>query len=350
MIRRRGYGFHKPPQHLTGRMDDFPLVPETPTYVSPPPILPPITTSDAQAVAEKLVHDSAPAVADQPRAAQFLPPQQSQPIKPVTHTIDIVVQPDHSAERTEEVEEDNQEADARSKVEKILSTAKLQKLSDSLLRTLSDSSVPKSPTPRPPKKGNRSKVTQSRAKDIRTNQTSASARRRHRTSWDHHARHCTVCNHPERDAIEDEFLQWHNPSDIGHDYEVGRRAVYRHARAAGLFARRERNLRFALGHMVQQAMSIKPTSDAILRAIRAYSCLNRQGQWTDPPSHVIVSSGTAAFAAQRALPSATVEASLSRAKLLSRVPPESAALAQPTPAPSNRKSTRHSVPSRNGRK
>jgi len=126
---------------------------------------------------------------------------------------------------------------------------------------------------------------------------------------DHHSRHCTICNHPERAAIEEEFVHWHDPSEIGLDYEVGRRAVYRHAHAAGLFARRERNMRFALGHMVQRAMNITPTSDSILRAIRAYSCLNRRGQWTEPPAHVVVSSGSAAparqqcggFAAQRAL-------------------------------------------------
>ncbi len=69
--------------------------------------------------------------------------------------------------------------------------------------------------------------------------------------------------------------------------------------AAGLFARRERNMRFALGHMVQQAMNITPTSDSILRAIRAYSCLNRRGQWTEPASHVVVSSGSAAPARQQ---------------------------------------------------
>jgi hypothetical protein len=118
---------------------------------------------------------------------------------------------------------------------------------------------------------------------------------------DHHSRHCTICNHPERAAIEEEFVHWHDPSEIGLDYEVGRRAVYRHAHAAGLFARRERNMRFALGHMVQRAMNITPTSDSILRAIRAYSCLNRRGQWTEPAAHVVVSSGSAAFDAQRAL-------------------------------------------------
>ena len=30
----------------------------------------------------------------------------------------------------------------------------------------------------------------------------------------HHTRHCIICHHPERDAIEEEFLHWHSPDTI----------------------------------------------------------------------------------------------------------------------------------------
>ena len=167
---------------------------------------------------------------------------------------------------------------------------KLRKVYDWIGRTLSDRGVPP-PEPEFPRV--------SRHRTGRATRTSATKSKTHPASArDHHSRHCTICNHPERAAIEEEFIHWHNPSEIGLDYEVGRRSVYRHAHAAGLFARRERNMRFALGHMVQQAMNITPTSESILRAIRAYSCLNRRGQWTEPASHVVVSSGSAAYAAR----------------------------------------------------
>ncbi|MBZ5695599.1 MAG: hypothetical protein LAN36_09580 [Acidobacteriia bacterium] len=107
----------------------------------------------------------------------------------------------------------------------------------------------------------------------------------------HHERHCTICNHADRDAIEEEFIHWHNPTDIAFDYRLSRNAIYRHAHAMNLFALRERNLRFALGHMIQQAMNTKPTPDSILKAIRAYSCLTLDGRWIEPPAHVVVSSG-----------------------------------------------------------
>ena len=40
MIRGRGYRSYNPPQYVTGHIDDFPLVPETPIDIAPRPILP----------------------------------------------------------------------------------------------------------------------------------------------------------------------------------------------------------------------------------------------------------------------------------------------------------------------
>jgi hypothetical protein len=111
-------------------------------------------------------------------------------------------------------------------------------------------------------------------------------------SRDHHERHCSICNHPDRVSIEEEFIHWQKPGVIAWLYEAEERSIYRHARATGLFAARERNLRSALGHMVELASDVKPTIDGVLRAIRAYSCLDRDGRWTEPPAHVIVSSGS----------------------------------------------------------
>jgi hypothetical protein len=108
---------------------------------------------------------------------------------------------------------------------------------------------------------------------------------------DHHERHCTVCNSPDREAIEEEFVHWQRPSEIGFDYKIGTSALYRHAHARGLFLARERNMRFALGNIIERSAHVQPTADAVIRAIRAYSCLNRDGQWIEPPAHVIVSSG-----------------------------------------------------------
>jgi hypothetical protein len=113
-----------------------------------------------------------------------------------------------------------------------------------------------------------------------------------RGNWplNHHRRHCTICKHPFRTAIEEEFLHWASPDSISHHYDVGWRSVYRHAHALGLFDQRGRNLRSALGHIIEHANHVSPTADTVVRAIRAYACVNKSGKWIEPVRHVEFSS------------------------------------------------------------
>jgi len=108
-----------------------------------------------------------------------------------------------------------------------------------------------------------------------------------------HQRHCLVCHHPERDGIEEAFVHWHNMDYIAHQHKVPPRSIYRHAHALGLFALRATNLRYALEHLIEKAETVTATADSVIRAIRAYTCLTDDGQWIEPPAHVVVSSGTA---------------------------------------------------------
>ncbi|HEV3482017.1 MAG TPA: hypothetical protein VGR97_06765 [Candidatus Acidoferrales bacterium] len=95
----------------------------------------------------------------------------------------------------------------------------------------------------------------------------------------HHARHCTICHHPERQAIEEEFIHWHRPKSIASDHAVGARSVYRHARALGLFERRAIHLRDALGHIIEKAENASITADTVVRAVYAHAHLSPSGQW-----------------------------------------------------------------------
>ncbi|MGH9686652.1 MAG: hypothetical protein ACRD5K_06130 [Candidatus Acidiferrales bacterium] len=130
-------------------------------------------------------------------------------------------------------------------------------------------------TPRSPGRQNRTKATASEVSPSRSP----------------HERHCTICSHPDRAEIEAEFIEWTAPGDIAREYEVNRRAIYRHARAVGLFAHRNGNLRFALGRLIQRVDFVQPTADSIVCAIHAFARINDEGQWIEPPAHVIVSSG-----------------------------------------------------------
>lgn len=98
-----------------------------------------------------------------------------------------------------------------------------------------------------------------------------------------HERRCSICSHPDRADIENEFMHWHSIGDTAREYEVSRSAIYRHAYALSLFSRRNRNLRFALGHLVERVQDVHPTADSVVRAIHAFARVNDEGEWIEPP-------------------------------------------------------------------
>jgi len=104
-----------------------------------------------------------------------------------------------------------------------------------------------------------------------------------------HESHCTICKHPERDAIEHAFLHWWSPMEIAIHFNLGNRmVVYRHAHAFDLFERRTARTRHALEHIVEHAEAVAPTADSVIRAVRALGCLDENGRWAEPPKRVIV--------------------------------------------------------------
>jgi len=108
-----------------------------------------------------------------------------------------------------------------------------------------------------------------------------------------HEAQCGICGSEYQDEIEEEFVTWHNVSAIARHWGIERRTVYRHAHAFGLFAVRDRNIRLALGHIIEEAENIHPSADSVIRAVRMLTHINEDGEWVQPPAHVIVSSGTA---------------------------------------------------------
>jgi len=109
----------------------------------------------------------------------------------------------------------------------------------------------------------------------------------------YHRIRCTICSHPDREAIEQDFLHWVRPSMITHEYQLGdRRAVGRHARAFGLFEQRTARTQHALDLIIEQAETVEATANDIIRAVRAHSCLDENGRWTEPTRRVIITHQT----------------------------------------------------------
>jgi hypothetical protein len=114
-----------------------------------------------------------------------------------------------------------------------------------------------------------------------------------------HGRRWIICHHPEREAIEEEFVHWRSPSRLAHDYKLADyRTIYRHARAAGLLLQRRERLHSALDAFVESVDDVTFTGDTILRAMRAYSCIDSHGRWTEIPTQVQISTSTDAHPPQ----------------------------------------------------
>src|SRR5271170_6017811 len=84
-----------------------------------------------------------------------------------------------------------------------------------------------------------------------------------------HSRKCVICRHPDREAIDEEFIHWLQPDTIIDEHDLpSRSALYRHAHATGLYTQRRRNMRFALENVIEESSGAKVTGDTIIRAIR----------------------------------------------------------------------------------
>lgn len=108
-----------------------------------------------------------------------------------------------------------------------------------------------------------------------------------------HRRLCVICHHEDKYAIEQAFLAWHRPNDIKHEFRLpNRMCIYRHARAAGLFEKRARNLRSALEKVMEESTCRPPSADSIIRAVRVYGCLDANGRWVEPARNLIITHNT----------------------------------------------------------
>ena len=103
-----------------------------------------------------------------------------------------------------------------------------------------------------------------------------------RISVGRHQRACSICCHVQREEIESAFIGWGSPVAIAVEFGLADRAsVYRHARALGLFPKRQKNVRAALERIIEKAGEVDVTASAVVAAVQAYSKINAAGEWID---------------------------------------------------------------------
>lgn len=100
------------------------------------------------------------------------------------------------------------------------------------------------------------------------------------TALERHRAHCTICRHPRREEIEQDFLGWSSPRELAETYRLASyRAIYRHAEAMGLFDRRRKNIQRATDRIIERVGNLEPNALAVIAAIRM--TLNEERKWLD---------------------------------------------------------------------
>jgi hypothetical protein len=116
------------------------------------------------------------------------------------------------------------------------------------------------------------------------------------TSEDRHSRKCTICNHPERESIDEDFLHWARSERIVRDYNLpSLSALYRHAHACGLWNLRRVKIRRALDRIIERAGDCKPSGNAVLRAIEMSCHFDQNDRYVAPNKRVIIEHHTVAI-------------------------------------------------------
>ncbi len=137
----------------------------------------------------------------------------------------------------------------------------------------------------------------------------------------HHSGKCSICHHPDRRAIEVDFIHWVRPSSIAWEFDISASAICRHARANRLYDLRAEKYIEALDLVVENAQGATVNGDMIIRAIRTATHFRASGQWVEPPKRVIYSIDRDPASAIAPPAPATAFASSSNDSILELAPP-----------------------------
>jgi hypothetical protein len=109
-----------------------------------------------------------------------------------------------------------------------------------------------------------------------------------KSNFNRHKSHCSICTHIQREEIEYEYISWKSLAEIATEYKLrDRSAVYRHALALGLDSKRDRNLRAALGRLIERVDEVEVTAGGVVQAIALYARINARGDLVVPDEQEI---------------------------------------------------------------
>jgi hypothetical protein len=85
-----------------------------------------------------------------------------------------------------------------------------------------------------------------------------------------HQSQCTVCSHPQRQEIEEEWVNWGNTTLLADRSGLSRDSLYRHMRATNADIKRQKNIKGALERMIERLDMASLSGSTIMAALKAY--------------------------------------------------------------------------------
>src|SRR5271156_164690 len=110
-----------------------------------------------------------------------------------------------------------------------------------------------------------------------------------------HSRDCSVCAHLDCEEIERDFSEWKPLTAIAKERQIPRASLYRHVHAAGLFEKRDRNIKAALAKFIERGFNVHVTAASFVSAVQAYAKINTEGEWVDKKEDVTAPRNLALF-------------------------------------------------------
>lgn len=106
-----------------------------------------------------------------------------------------------------------------------------------------------------------------------------------------HQSQCSVCTHPQRQEIEEAWLDWANTIDLADKCGLSRDAVYRHMHVLGLFHERQKRRKRLYENILERAPITSFRSSDIVKLLKEYMALcerEEANQAASPPAQEVL--------------------------------------------------------------
>ena len=88
-----------------------------------------------------------------------------------------------------------------------------------------------------------------------------------------HQSQCSVCSHPQRQELEEAWLDWGSTTLLAEKYGLSRDGIYRHAHALGLFRERQNRIKRLYEKVLERLDTVKFSGSDLVKVLKEYTAL-----------------------------------------------------------------------------